>query len=133
MKKIRLWLWQWLPPFALMVTIFILSSQHSIQVSDDSTEDFLAHKLAHIFEYGLLTFLFFRAFYLSFRKSLTLKQHLFLAALCTIIYAATDEVHQLFVPSRSGRFQDVLIDGIGISIVVLYTKYQFHIVKKILF
>jgi VanZ family protein len=116
-----------------MGIIFILSSQHSIQVSKDSTEDFLVHKLAHIFEYGLLTFLFFRSFYLSFGKSLTLKQHLFLAALCTLIYAATDEVHQLFVPTRTGRFRDILIDGIGISIVVLYTKYQFHKVKKILF
>jgi VanZ family protein len=116
-----------------MVAIFILSSQYSIQVSKDTTEDFIVHKLAHILEYGLLTFLFFRAFYLSFGKSLTLKQHLFMAALCTLIYAATDEVHQLFVPTRTGRFIDVLIDGIGISLVVLYTKYQFHKVKKILF
>ena len=133
MKKIRLWLWQWLPPFALMVTIFILSSQHSVSVSTNTNEDFFAHKLVHVLEYGLLTFLFFRAFYLSLGKKLTLTQQLLAAAICTLLYGISDEVHQLFVPSRTGKLRDVFIDGIGISIVVLYTKYQFSKVKKILF
>ena len=35
-------------------------------------------------------------------------------AICTaVIYAATDEIHQLFVSGRSGRITDVLIDGCG--------------------
>jgi VanZ family protein len=29
------------------------------------------------------------------------------------VYAATDEVHQLFVPGRFGTFHDVLIDTTG--------------------
>lgn len=37
-----------------------------------------------------------------------------LTAICTaVIYAATDEIHQLFVSGRSGRITDVLIDGCG--------------------
>ena len=33
--------------------------------------------------------------------------------LVAVAYAVTDEVHQLFVPGRSGRITDVLIDGAG--------------------
>lgn len=33
-----------------------------------------------------------------------------------IAYASTDEIHQLFVPGRSGQIRDVMIDSIGIVI-----------------
>lgn len=35
------------------------------------------------------------------------------AAGAAAVYAATDEIHQLFVPGRAGRFSDVCIDGAG--------------------
>ncbi|HIU52150.1 MAG TPA: VanZ family protein [Candidatus Merdicola faecigallinarum] len=41
-----------------------------------------------------------------------------------VIYAITDEIHQLFVPGRSGEIRDVLIDGLGI-IVGIILIYQF--------
>lgn len=48
-------------------------------------------------------------------------------ALCLcFLYAITDEIHQLFIPGRSGQFTDVLIDtagaatGIGIFSLVLH-------------
>ena len=31
----------------------------------------------------------------------------------TTAYAATDEMHQLFVPGRSGQVSDVLLDSAG--------------------
>ena len=34
------------------------------------------------------------------------------------IYAATDEIHQLFVPGRSGQISDVCLDSIGVLIGV---------------
>ena len=33
--------------------------------------------------------------------------------LTAALYAATDEVHQLFVPGRSGQVSDVLLDSAG--------------------
>lgn len=33
-------------------------------------------------------------------------------------YAITDEVHQLFIPGRSGEVGDVVIDGVGVAIGV---------------
>ena len=37
---------------------------------------------------------------------------------CTC-YAALDEIHQLFVPNRSGQVRDVLIDSVGILIGII--------------
>lgn len=35
------------------------------------------------------------------------------------LYAASDEFHQLFVPGRSGRLTDVLIDSAGLLAGIL--------------
>jgi VanZ family protein len=40
-------------------------------------------------------------------------QAIFLSVLLTILYAATDEFHQSFVPSRSASVTDVMIDAAG--------------------
>ena len=44
-----------------------------------------------------------------------------------ILYAASDEFHQLFVPGRSGQITDVLIDSggllAGILLVVLIKSF----------
>ncbi|MBQ2251230.1 MAG: VanZ family protein, partial [Lachnospiraceae bacterium] len=40
-----------------------------------------------------------------------------LAFVMTALYAATDEIHQLFVPGRAGRVTDVLIDCIGVAVI----------------
>ena len=37
-----------------------------------------------------------------------------------IFYACTDEIHQLFVPDRSGQLTDVLIDSIGLTLGLLF-------------
>ena len=48
------------------------------------------------------------------------------AWIMTVVYAMTDEVHQLFVQGRAGRISDVLIDSIGVTIitVLLWKKRQ---------
>lgn len=40
------------------------------------------------------------------------------AAIC-IVYAATDEVHQMFVPGRGAQVKDVLIDSAGAVVGIL--------------
>ena len=41
------------------------------------------------------------------------------------LYACSDEIHQLFIPGRSGEILDVLIDTLGgITSIVLYTKIR---------
>lgn len=102
-------------------------------MSPNETEDFLVLKSLHVIEYALLTFLFFRSFYLSFPKMLSFRSQLLFAVLCTLIYALIDEIHQTYVPTRTGRLRDIFIDGIGISLMVMYTRYQIKNIKKILF
>ena len=84
---------------------------------------FLVRKAAHMSEYAVLAILF----------GLTIREYkkepwLLLALAATAAYAETDEVHQLFVPGRSGQLKDVLIDtaggalGLGLLALILYRK-----------
>lgn len=45
------------------------------------------------------------------------------SAIITIIYGASDEFHQYFVPNRSSEIQDWLADITGIIIMLLIIKY----------
>ena len=82
-------------------------------------------KCAHLTEYAVLALLFWRAFRKPVRSDSrrwsgaeALK-----ACLGVVIYAASDELHQAFVPGRFGTFQDVLIDTIGglLGLLALWT------------
>lgn len=54
----------------------------------------------------------------------------FIALLLCVLYAISDEVHQLFVPGRGGRVTDVLIDsagamvGIGLYFFVMKLRHR---------
>lgn len=53
------------------------------------------------------------------------KKPLFAFSIC-VIYAISDEIHQLFVPGRTGQLKDVIIDScgsiVGIAIVLVFIK-----------
>jgi VanZ family protein len=76
---------------------------------------FVARKFAHLSEYALLALLFWRAR----RKTLGAGAGSWQwsaageALWFCLLYAATDEFHQTFVPSREGCMRDVMIDGSG--------------------
>lgn len=68
-------------------------------------------KLAHLTEYGILGFLWFRAVRRE-EQGWTLRWSL-TAVLIAVTVAAIDETHQAFVPSRTASPLDVLIDTCG--------------------
>lgn len=75
--------------------------------------DYPIRKAAHASEYALLALLIFGAlgkgnFFDRNRYSRYLWSLLF-----TALYAGSDEIHQLFVPGRSGNIIDVGIDSLG--------------------
>ncbi len=76
---------------------------------------FIERKGAHVFEYAVLLLLSFHFFTLSFRRE-TFPRLLCFSVVFALAYAATDELHQFFVPFRGARLSDVLIDGLGILI-----------------
>ena len=57
-----------------------------------------------------------------------------LAFLICVIYAISDEIHQLFVPGRAGQVRDVLIDSagslLGIILVMAFVKILIKFNKK---
>ncbi len=78
--------------------------------------DFPIRKLAHMTEYGILswiTYAFLTAWGIKAGKS----GYLFALSI-TFLYACTDEIHQIFVPGRSGQLVDVIIDTSGALIAL---------------
>lgn len=74
--------------------------------------DFCIRKSAHFFLYTALGFLISFAF-TSFPAIPIWKQTAF-SILLGIFYAATDELHQYFVPGRACQVRDVAIDAAGV-------------------
>jgi len=74
-------------------------------------------KCGHFIGYGLLSGAGFRAVWMTFKLSTNpLRRRLAchsLAMLGTLIVASSDELHQLYLPNRSGSIVDVGIDCAG--------------------
>lgn len=70
----------------------------------------IVRKCAHVSEYFVLGALVMNAMKTS--KVLKFKALIFSVLIC-ILYAISDELHQLFVPGRGAQMMDVLIDSAG--------------------
>ena len=77
---------------------------------------FPIRKAAHMTEYAILGWL---AFAFSGTFEMRQKVHYIAALGFAFCYASTDELHQLFIPGRSGQFTDVCIDTAGAAIGLL--------------
>ena len=84
-----------------------------ISVATIATIHFAVRKLGHLIEYAILAMLFWRA--LRRGTNLQMKISTLSASVWVVcaIFAATDEFHQSFVPSRTAALGDVMIDSIG--------------------
>ena len=80
----------------------------------------VVRKGAHFSIYFLLGFLVIS--YIKEFDDIT-KKTMFLAILLCMVYACSDEIHQLSVSGRSGEFFDVIIDTLGASIGCLCYYY----------
>jgi VanZ family protein len=78
--------------------------------------EFMIRKAAHVGTYAILTFLWVRVFLAwPFR----LFHSLCLSMIISLLYAASDEWHQSFVPGRTGHGIDIAVDAIGILLTAL--------------
>lgn len=86
-------------------------------------------KSAHLFIYFILGILIISL--LREYRDIDIKMIL-LAVFLGLLYACSDEVHQLFIKGRSCEVRDVLIDTVGVSLgVLLYSLiYRFRRRKK---
>lgn len=138
---------KWFLVIAFMITIFMFSSQPAVQSEEKSKfviyflnilginiesafgslSDFIVRKAAHFTEYFILYILIFNALHNDLNK----KTALFYSLILVFLYASTDEYHQLFIPGRSGRLRDILIDTSGGTLGLILMKLLSH-PKKVL-
>ncbi|MFA6184424.1 MAG: VanZ family protein [Parcubacteria group bacterium] len=88
---------------------------------------FIERKGAHIGEYFILV-LFLIKFFI--KRYSNLKDIFVISALVALLYAFTDEIHQLFVFGREGKITDVGFDFIGISLGIVIAWLFFKIKKR---
>lgn len=79
---------------------------HRIAASIEGT----VRKAAHMTEYAILSVLIY--IWLGKWQLVAVKRG-FMAVFLSALYAASDEIHQLFVPGRAGMLRDVMIDSAG--------------------
>lgn len=109
-----------------MCLIFFFSSLPGTPGAAVPTWDFiLERKGAHVFEYFVLTLLSFAFFAKRYGRE-GLRRVLWTAASFSLMYAATDELHQFFTPLRGAKLADVGVDLIGIVLAIL----AIHIVRR---
>ena len=140
-------LFRWLPALIVMTVIFVMSNTPGTQVSQNSSPitDPLRVvqykttlfsclppirwlKVGHIAGYAVLGLALYRGFALSGIGNE------FYPTLVSFGYACSDELHQNFVPGRSGAFSDILLDtaaAFAAVVLYLYLKQFFQIKKGI--
>lgn len=120
---------RWFPAILWMLLIFLFSHQKgegSGRLSRLIVETLAAYgidlfallgeyafvfirKAAHVTEY----FILFQLLFLAIGKSVQWPKRAWVALAITVLYAASDEFHQTFIPKRTGLVSDVLIDSLG--------------------
>ena len=103
-----------------VITFLVKADIIDIPVSSLGAEEFIHNvaekinhyirKLAHFSAYLVLGVLVYNLLLCYFNS----KKSILSALLICLLYAISDEIHQLFVPGRAGQIRDVLIDFSGI-------------------
>ena len=131
----------WVLVLACMGVIFYMSSaggEESAEMSNSliqrifeltglNISSFVIRKLAHFCEFAGLALLITNAVFASFES----KKSTVVAFFGTCIYAAGDEIHQIFSDGRACQIRDILIDcsgallGVAVAyfIILLYKKH----------
>ncbi len=113
----------WILVIVCMGIIFALSAQvaeESKELSDSLVRRILEllgiefageylRTIAHMLEFTGLSLLLFNAIYATWQHKLTL----IFAFVSTVLYAISDEIHQIFVDGRAFQLSDILVDSIG--------------------
>jgi VanZ family protein len=84
-------------------------------------------KTAHVSEYAVLAILAYRA--VAFGNPRFRSRNVILPLLIGVLYAASDEYHQSFIPSRFACAQDVFYDTAGVFAGMILCLWQ-HCLKR---
>lgn len=73
----------------------------------------IVRKLAHMSEFAILTLLVYLVI-----NDFSFRNKYLLTLMFALLFCTLDEIHQLFIPLRTGTFVDVTIDLLGILIML---------------
>ena len=130
MKNKRLVL-AWTLLILWMLFIFIMSSFNGVMssnqsgsiavliynlfdISDTEKVSLIVRKCAHVSEFFILGILV-----INLISKYNVKYSYLISFIVCVLYASSDEFHQLFVPGRSGQVTDIFIDLIGVVLGLL--------------
>jgi VanZ family protein len=148
MKRFLVLFFSWALAAGCAVCIFLFSAQtgaESADVSSDVMGPFariltalfgeqghnVFRKFAHFFIFAALMFFVYHALFRTRRQR---RLSAVLPFILCLLYAISDEVHQLFVPERACRIFDVGVDALGCAVgglcFYLLAKLCLNILQK---
>ena len=95
-----------------------LSKQQRLEII--ASYQHFVRKAAHFSVYALLG-IFTNGFLITYRELRKFKSLIF-SFIFVLLYSISDEIHQLFIPLRSGQFSDVILDTLGGILGILILK-----------
>lgn len=115
----------------IIVNIIDINKQYTDVEKEEIIEviEPIIRKLAHYMFYAIGGILIANCVYQFCDKE---KSVIAISAVIGILYATSDEIHQLMVPGRSGNIKDVIIDSIGILTGIAFLLLVREIVKELL-
>ena len=100
---------------AIVDVVNIIAPDNDL-ISNQESINFIIRKGAHFGVYLILGLLVYKGLIYS---NISKHKVIILAVLICILYAISDEIHQLFISGRSGQVSDVLLDSAGGLVGVL--------------
>ena len=103
------------PRFVAMATALVIAAVYAGMAATGTPETDAVERL-HFIEFGIVAWLFYRAWY-----RLGTARRLAATCLCGVLVAVADEWLQWFVPIRIGEFRDILIDAVAVGCGALFS------------
>lgn len=117
------------------ITKFITSRIESIREKEQSEREIIENKIESVIRkiahYTIYTFLGFLI--MSFASTYKLKEldRISISLISGVVYATTDEMHQIFIAGRSGQITDVMLDSLGVLTGIFVSLFITELIKRI--
>jgi VanZ family protein len=103
--------------FILAIEIFLFSTIKTTGGSGSGLN------LASVYHFGIFFMFSFFLFLLIKGKEKPKIKYILIALFISVVYAVSDEIHQLFVPGRVFSIKDIIIDSLGsLSSILICSK-----------
>jgi len=118
---------------SLNITKKIVKIISKNEITDEKDElvqrvDKIVRKTAHYTLYAIGGFLIMIYIY---QYKITENKKILYSILTGSIYACTDEIHQVFIPGRTGEITDVCLDSLGVATGVCVCLLAIKIIRDI--